>query len=362
MLVTEAAPAVRPAPVTPPVRVSLPPRLEEARILVVDDQESSIRILRRVLVSAGFTNIYTETEGHRAIPRFIELNPDLILLDLHLPGATDGFGILKELRRINPPDQYVPVLVLTGDPGIEARQQALALGAKDFLAKPYDLSEALLRIRNLLETRFLHRELAFRNERLEVAVLDRTRELQESQIEMLERLAAAAEFRDDETGEHTKRVGVLAANLARRIGQSPREVELMRRAAPLHDVGKVGIPDRILLKPDKLTPEEFEIIKQHTMIGARILAHGHSPLLHLAERVALSHHERWNGQGYPHGLRAEEIPIEARLVAVADFYDALTHARPYRPALPRDRVLEMIREARGSHFDPAVVAAFEEVI
>ncbi|HXG45118.1 MAG TPA: HD domain-containing phosphohydrolase [Gemmatimonadales bacterium] len=335
--------------------------LEDARILVVDDEEANLSVLRRVLAAAGFNQVFTEQDGRLVVQRFLELAPDLVLLDLHLPGR-DGFAILEEIGNLSRGEQFVPVLVLTGDHAPETRQRALALGAKDFLNKPFDLSETLLRIRNLVETRFLYRELAGRNERLEVAVQERTRELHDSQVEMLERLAAAAEFRDDETGDHTRRVGRLAADLAERLGQSPREVELLRRAAPLHDVGKIGIPDRILLKPDRLTPEEFDIIKQHTIIGARILARGRSPLLQLAERIALSHHERWDGTGYPNGVAGSNIPLEARIVAVADFYDALTNTRPYRPALPKDRVRAMVRAGRGSHFDPVVVDAFEEIL
>jgi putative two-component system response regulator len=236
------------------------------------------------------------------------------------------------------------------------------LGAKDFVAKPFDYDEVVLRIRNLLETRALYRALADQNGQLEQRVRERTRELEErtrdledAQVEVLERLATAAEFRDDDTGRHTQRVGALAAWLAAAIGLPPDQVQLVRLAAPLHDVGKIGIPDSILRKPDSLTQEELEVMKAHASVGARILAGGRSPLVRMAERVARAHHERWDGSGYPEGLRGERIPIEARLVAVADVVDALTHARPYRPAWPLDEVLALMRAGRGTQFDPAII-------
>jgi putative two-component system response regulator len=249
------------------------------------------------------------------------------------------------------------VLMLTGDTSLETRRRALALGARDFVAKPFDADEILLRIRNLLETRALHGALVEQNARLEQRVEERTRDLEIAQMEVLDRLAAAAEFRDDDTGQHTQRVGAIAARLAATLGLDAEQVELVRRAAPLHDVGKIAIPDKILRKPDRLTEGEFEIMKAHTTVGAHILSGGCSPLVQMAERIARSHHERWDGTGYPDGLRGEQIPIEARIVSVADVLDALSHARPYRPAWTTDRILLLIRNGRGTHFDPAVADA-----
>ncbi|HLA15233.1 MAG TPA: HD domain-containing phosphohydrolase, partial [Gemmatimonadaceae bacterium] len=200
------------------------------------------------------------------------------------------------------------------------------------------------------------------NESLEHRVTDRTRELEEAQVEILQRLAAAAEFRDDDTGEHTHRVGHMAALIATGLGLSAPHVDLIRRAAPLHDVGKIGIPDSILLKPGRLTREERRIMQTHATIGAAMLAGGNSTLVQMAERIARSHHERWDGKGYPDGSAGELIPIEARIVAVADFLDALAHNRPYRPAWPLEKALAKIAAERGGHFDPAVVDAILDIV
>ena len=266
----------------------------------------------------------------------------------------DGFEILRMLApRIDGP----PVLVLTGDGSTEAKRVALSLGARDFLQKPFDNAEALLRIRNLLETRFLYRALETQNAMLEVRVDERTQELEQSRIEILERLSRVAEIRDDETGRHTQRVGELSAVLAAALGLGSERVEVIRRAAPLHDLGKIGIPDSILLKPDRLTPEETAVMRTHTTMGAALLSGGKSEVMVVAERIALSHHERWDGGGYPHRLAASAIPLEARIVAVADCVDALTHNRPYRAALSIDLVFEEVRRSAGYHFDPDVVDA-----
>ena len=216
----------------------------------------------------------------------------------------------------------------------------------------------MLRIGNLLQTRHLHCLLSDQNAVLEERVRQRTHELQEAQGEILARLAAAAEHRDDDTGRHTLRVGELSAAIAETLGLSSQVVSLIRAAAPLHDVGKIGVPDHVLLKAGALTPEEFAIMKTHTTIGAAILAGGHSPVVIEAERIALNHHERWDGTGYPNGLLGDAIPLSARIVAVADVFDALTHERPYRPAWPMARVMEEVRAQAGRHFDPEVVAAF----
>lgn len=357
-----ALPAVTDSPgqrlETPPARpTDTGDQIATCRILVVDDEPANTRIIGRILARAGFSEVILTNDPVQALPIFLANTPDLVLLDLQMP-AMDGFQVLEQLGTVIPRDTFLPILILTGDASVDARQRALRAGAKDFLLKPFDTTEVVLRIRNLLETRNLHLLLAAQNRSLETKVLERTQALSEAQIEMLQRLAAAAEVRDDETGQHTVRVGAFAGRLARELGLSTLEAELIRRTAPLHDVGKIGVPDGILLKPGRLTPDEFATMKKHTLIGARILSGGHSELLRVAERIALSHHERWDGSGYPHGLVGAAIPVEARVVAVVDFFDALTHDRPYRSAVPVPEVLDMVRAGRGSHFDPAVADAF----
>src|SRR3989304_5604399 len=304
-------------------------QLKDASILVVAGEGSNVLLLKRLLQQAGYTNVRSTTDPREAVPLYNAAPPDLILLDLHMP-YIDGFAVMELLAPQIAAGTYLPILVLTADITPEAKRRALAIGAKDFLNKPFDHTEVLLRIRNLLETRHLHRQLQDQNRLLEEKVRERTLELEEARIEILERLAIAAEYRDDATGQHTRRVGQAAALLARAIGLPETQVELIRRAAPLHDIGKIGIPDGILLKPGPLTAEEFEILKAHTSTGARILSGGRVPPLPCAEEIALTHHERWDGTGYPWGLRGEQIPLSGRIVAVAEAFDALTRDGPCR--------------------------------
>lgn len=332
------------------------PPPQNARVLVIDDEEVNIRVLQRILASAGYRDVCASTDSSRAVGLFNEFGPDLVLLDLHMP-MRDGFAVLEELGPAINGGSYLPVLMLTGDATAEARRRALALGAKDFVLKPFDAHEILLRINNLLETRFLYRALENHNAELEVRIAARTWQLEKSQIEILERLAGAGEYRDGETGLHTQRVGRLAGRLTTALGMDERFVKLVQQAAPLHDIGKIGVPDIVLHKPGTLSVDEFEVMKSHTRIGAGILAGGESDVLVTAERIALHHHERVDGSGYPDGLGGEEIPIEARLVAVADVFDALTHDRPYRAAWPLDMVLAHLERNAGSHFDARVVRA-----
>jgi len=330
-----------------------------ARILIVDDEQGNVDILRRILSRAGFSRVETTTDP-REVPRlYVQQRPDLILLDLHMPHM-DGIEVMDRLNEIAEAS-YLPILILSADLTPDARREALSRGAKDFVGKPFMQDELLLRIRTLLETRFLYLQIQSQNQLLEAKVRERTRALEEAQVEILERLAAAAEFRDDNTGQHTQRVGQMSALLARQLSLPDSQVALIRRAAELHDVGKIGIPDSILMKLGKLTPEEFELVKTHTSIGARILSGSRFTILRLAEEIAYNHHERWDGSGYV-GIRGSDIPLAGRIVAVADVFDALTQKRPYKAAWPVNEAIAEIDRQRGHQFDPTLVDAFLRVI
>lgn len=324
--------------------------MQHARIVVVDDEPANIAILKRLLAKAGFERIFSTTDPRDAVKLCVENPPDMVLLDFNMPHL-DGIELLGQLRSVIAADAHVPMIMLTGDMSVDTRQRALGAGAVDFLTKPFDNVEVALRIRNHLEVRSLYVHM-------EDLVRARTQQLEHTYQEMLERLAQAAEFRDDETGQHTRRVGEISARIAATLSLSAEAVEMIRQAAPLHDVGKIAIPDAILLSEKRLTPEEMVVMRTHTTTGARLLGQGSSELLLMAERIALTHHERWDGTGYPDGLSGDSIPIVGRIVGLADFFDALSHDRRYRPAWPREKVMEEIAAQSGKHFDPGIADAF----
>lgn len=330
-------------------------------ILIIDDESSNLRFLDRLLRRNGYTRIHATTCPQEGLEIFSSTTIDLVLLDLGMPGM-DGFKVMEQLKRDTAPADYVPVLVLTGNPRPEVRNQALANGARDFLAKPFDPSEALLRIQNLLDTRFLQRTLARQNETLEQRVLERTQELEEAQREILSRLAMVAEYYDDDTADHTRRVATLSERIAREVGMPAAEASLLGRAALLHDVGKIAVPAGLTRKPGRLDAGERDIMQRHAVEGARVLSGSGLPLMQMAEQIARTHHERWDGHGYPDGLRGEEIPLSGRIVAVADVYDALTHARPYKDAWTQTRALAEIRTMAGTHLDRRIVEALERIL
>jgi putative two-component system response regulator len=337
------------------------PAWNRATILIIDDEPQVVRLLDRLLRSDGYESIVATLDPREATRLFDERQPDLVLLDLHMPHL-DGYEVLAQLAPHIQPDQYVPIVMLTSDLTPAARQRALSMGAQDFLSKPFDAVEALLRIRNLLETRYLYLALQRQNDILEEKVLERRNELKAAQLEILDRLVLAAEFRDDDTRQHTQRVGEISAQVAKEMGLDDSLVNVIRLAAPLHDLGKIGMPDGILLKLGKLTDEEFKLMQQHTVIGARLLSGSPHAILQMAEQIALTHHERWDGTGYLAGLKADEIPLVSRIVAVADVFDALTHKRPYKDPWPIDVALQEIEKLQGLQFDPQVVAALRRVI
>ncbi|MCB1861289.1 MAG: response regulator [Gammaproteobacteria bacterium] len=332
--------------------------IKDAHILVVDDEPMNLDLISEILAAAQFRNITTIADPTR-VPELLNSGGiDLILLDLIMP-VMSGFELMDKLNSLglDPPP---PVLVLTGRCDRQTRLQVLRGGARDILPRPFDSDEVLSRVYNLLEMHLAHKLLKSYNTQLEAAVGDRTRKLLRTQAEIIQRLGYAAEFRDTETGEHTIRVGRYSELLAKRIGLANEEAERILYAAPMHDIGKIGIPDAILLKPGRLNKEEWAVMKTHTTIGARILEGGSCQLLKSARTIALTHHERWDGSGHPNALKGEQIPLHGRIVAIADVFDALTLYRPYKPAwLARD-ARKYITEKSGSHFDPSLVAAFND--
>jgi putative two-component system response regulator len=326
------------------------------RILVVDDDPANTALLSRMLAQWGYVDVLVTNESTAATALCRRMQPDLVMLDLHMP-EPDGL----ELLRLLPEETRgvpLPVIMLTADTSREARRSALAAGARDFVTKPFDPDEVSLRVGNLLQTRSLAAALRRHRDELEQRVARRTEELELARLETLERLAVAAEFRDDDTGEHTRRVARTACLLARVMRVPDEDVERLALAAPLHDVGKIAVPDAVLLKPGSLTRAEYQLVQRHVVVGGEILGGSSSPVLRTAAEIALHHHERWDGRGYPAGLTGNEVPLLARLVAVADVYDALTHRRPYKEAWPVDAAVGEILEQAAGHFDPDVVAAF----
>jgi putative two-component system response regulator len=335
-----------------------------ARILIIDDDTDVVKMLENILRFDGFQHVQGMTNSRGALAQFIEYAPDLVLLDLTMP-APDGFQLMKLMASHIHPLLFLPIIVITGETGTQARRQALESGASDYICKPFAADEVCLRVRNQLRIHFQQQFLHEENLILEREVIERTRELEDyelelkqSQIEVTVRLARAAEHRDDETGQHTQRVGLTCFLIAQTMNLAPEATALLRRSAPLHDVGKIGVPDSILRKPGKLNEEEWRTMQSHCHVGASLLSGGRSALLQMAERVAISHHERWDGTGYPHHERGAAIPIEGRIVAVADVFDALTHDRPYKSAWSVEQALTEIRSQRGRQFDPDAVDAF----
>jgi len=340
------------------------------RILVVDDEPAIRRVFREYLMTLGHV-VETAADGFEA-RRKIELDIDLVLLDLTMPGM-DGFELLREVRG-NPKYDEIPLVVVTALAGVKERLMALELGANDFLTKPVELPElkartaSLLKMKHALDREKNHKEelaatVANRTALLLRAiddVVDAERRLEEAQLETIHRLVLATEYRDSNTAGHIMRMSQFSAMLARLKGIDKSDVRLVLHASPMHDIGKIATPNEILLKPGKLTPEEWEIMKQHATVGAQILKHSASKLLQVGEIIAKHHHEKWDGSGYPQGLAREEIPLLARICTVADVFDALTTERPYKPAYSNDVSLEMVKRSAGIHFDPELIELFVE--
>lgn len=346
-------------------------RQRKYRILVVDDNVQVRDAHARIVRAFGY-EAEMASDGIEAIAK-LQLDIDLILLDAEMPHM-DGFEVASRIRE-DPDCSYLPIIMVTGLTRDEDRMRALAAGVNDFIRKPMDAEELRIRGKWLLELKTAHDQLRDHQETLERTVERKTGALRRAlaettdarrltnaaHLETIRRLAIAAESRDADTAHHIERIGRYAQILARAAGLSPRNVELICHAAPMHDIGKIGIPDSILLKPAKLSEEEWRIMRSHTIKGAQILSGSLSDVIQMGEQIALTHHERWDGRGYPHGIGGEEIPLEGRICAIVDFYDAVTMDRPYRKAVPAGEVLSMMGQAGGSHFDPRLLNIFISV-
>jgi len=321
---------------------------ERQTILAVDDTPFNLRVLGGILEPRY--RVRTAGGGEEALRiAGSEDRPDLVLLDVSMPGM-NGFEVCRRLKA-HPCTRAIPVIFVTALGEVEDEQQGFSAGAVDYLLKPVRAPIVLARVAT-------HLALADQNRALEHKVNERTAELHATRLEIIRRLGRAAEYKDNETGMHVLRMSYYARAIALGAGLGAEFAETLLSAAPMHDIGKIGIPDRILLKPGKLDDGEWKVMRRHPQIGAGIIGLHHSPLLETARIVALTHHEKWDGTGYPRGRRGEDIPIEGRVVALADVFDALTTERPYKKAWPVAEALELIRRERGRHFDPALVDVF----
>jgi len=330
-----------------------------ARILVVDDEPANLKLFGLMLRADGYSDVVLIQEPRDVVESYRNTRPDLILLDINMPHL-DGYAVMDQLKALGDP-LPPPIVVLTAQSGEDFLLRALTAGATDFLSKPVNRRELLARVQNILLAHLARRFMHNQNAVLELMVRQSTRELRQSRLEIVRRLGRASEYRDNETGQHILRMSHASALLAKKVGWDAAACELMLNASPMHDVGKIGIPDGILLKAGPLTPDEREIMQTHTAIGADILE-GADELMQMARDIALSHHEKWDGTGYPGRLTAFQIPEAARIVAITDVFDALTSERPYKKPWPVADAVAFLRANAGTHFDRTFVQHFIELI
>ncbi|MGA3083404.1 MAG: HD domain-containing phosphohydrolase [Thermodesulfobacteriota bacterium] len=340
-----------------------------SQILVVEDDPMTNRLLATILTRLGY-NVETAFDGINGLEKVETSPPDLILLDLNLP-RMDGYEVARRLKQADK-TKIIPIVVISSFAEVENRVAALEAGADDFLSKPIDQVELRARVQSLLKVKMFNDYMISHQKILEAEVDRRTQQLRQAFEELKSasekikqasldttfRLAQAVESKDEETGGHIKRIGYYSTAVARVMVLPPQDIEGILYAAPMHDIGKIGIPDRILLKSGSLNDEEWKIMKMHTVIGGRILSNSDSDVIQMAEQIALAHHEKWDGSGYPNGLKGSNIPLWGRISAIVDVFDALTTDRPYKKAFPIDQSMEILKKGKGTHFDPEVSDAF----
>jgi len=314
---------------------------EEPSILIVDD-DPGIRILfEKAMKTSGF-KCHTTEDGEHALKAMSQTYYDVVITDIDMPGM-NGIELSEKILKEYSSD----VIVMTGKVKSYQYDEMIKIGASDFVEKPFSVQELVLRINRVLKERYMRKKAR-----------DSHEELKQAYIDSIHRLLMASEFKDDDTGDHIVRIGEYSRMMAQKMGMSKKDVETLHYTAPMHDVGKIGIPDKILLKPAKLTKKEFEIMKSHTIIGAKLLSRSNSAILKTAQEIALGHHEKFNGKGYPNQISGKDIPIFCRIVAIADTFDALTSKRPYKEPYPLEMAFDIIRNERGKHFDPELVDLF----
>ncbi len=331
-------------------------------ILVIDDEEPNLKLLEAVLKPIGYT-VTLLTNGKQALEQIEDISPDVILLDVMMP-EMDGFEVVRKLKG-NENTKAIPVVMVTALNDVNDRILALENGADDFLSKPVEVNELKARVASLMKVKQYNDHVQIYQQTLKDKVMKRTGELLDAleqikqlSLESIYILTKASEYKDEDTGNHIIRMSKYCELIANAMGMGGEFNESILYSSPMHDIGKLGIPDKVLLKPGKLEPYEWEVMKQHTTIGGKILEEAKAPLFKSGIVIALNHHERWDGSGYPEGKKGEKIPIEARIAALADVFDALTSRRPYKEAFSVEKSLSIIQENSGSHFDPQVVDSF----
>jgi putative two-component system response regulator len=351
---------------TIPFDISTRTETRSHTILIVDDSEANRLILHDQVITLGHTPMLAEN-GLVALKKVTDYKPDLLLLDIMMP-EMDGYQVLARLKS-DSTMRHIPVIMVSANDEIESVVNCIEQGAMDYLVKPFNPVLLKARIKAALANKLLHdQEEAYRdtirqyNEKLEERVRERTKDLEETRLEVIQRLGRAAEYRDNETGQHVLRMSLYSARLAKELGMSDMECYLIQLTSPMHDIGKIGIPDGILLKPGPLTVGERKIMETHTTIGGEILGGGQSELIKMAETIALTHQEKWDGTGYPKGLKKEEIPLVGQITAICDVFDAITSKRPYKEEHPIEEALAFISSQSGKHFNPHLVKVLLKIV